>query len=131
MQLTLLPLQNDDVIRVRCEGSVSLRDQGGGPTDPLQALLGPHCYSHKVLLNLERTQTIDTSGIAWLVRNNQRFAQTRGSLVLFAIPPTVMDVLEFLRLPPLLRIAANEPAAREMALGLANDKPNGSVSVPS
>jgi anti-anti-sigma regulatory factor len=125
MKLTLLPLQNDDVIRVRCDSSVSLRELGPGSADPLQTLLGPHCYSHKVLLSLERTQTIDTSGIAWLMRASSRFGQSRGAFVLYAVPPTVTDVLDFLRLTAMLRIAANEPAAREMALGLAEGRQNG------
>jgi anti-anti-sigma regulatory factor len=86
------------------------------------------------LLSLERTQNIDTSGIAWLMRSSQRFGQSRGSFVLYLVPPTVTDILDFLRLTPLLRIAANEPAAREMALGLPDGKNNGSggpVPVPS
>jgi hypothetical protein len=130
MKLTLLPLQNDDVIRVRCEGPISLRELGSGATDPIQTLLGPHCYSHKVLLSLERTQTIDTSGIAWLMRSAHGFGQARGAFVLYAVPPTVTDVLDFLRLTALLRIAANEPAAREMALGLSDGKNNGPGGSP-
>jgi hypothetical protein len=133
MKLTLLPLQNDDVIRVRCEGPLSLRELGSGNADPLLTLLGPHCYSHKVLLSLERAQNIDTSGIAWLMRSSQRFGQSRGSFVLYQVPATVTDILDFLRLTPLLRIAANEPTAREMALGLTDGKHNGSggpVPVP-
>jgi anti-anti-sigma regulatory factor len=115
MKLNLLPLQNDEVLRVRGEGALTFRQQEG-PGDPLQALLGPHCYSHKVLLNLERAQTLETSGIIWLMRTSERFTQARGTLVLYAVPPTVGDVLDFLRLTPLLRIAANEAEALEMAL---------------
>jgi hypothetical protein len=117
MELTLLPLQNDDVLRVRSEGLVSRRD----PSDPLQTLLGPHCYTHKVLLSLDQSQGIDTSGICWLVSSNKRFAQAGGKLVLFAVPPVVFDVLDFLHLTPLLHIAANEQAACELVVGRAND----------
>jgi anti-anti-sigma factor len=130
MKLTLLPLQNDDVIRVRCEGPVSLRELGSGTADPLQTLLGPHCYSHKVLLSLERTQSIDTSGIAWLMRSSHHFGQSRGAFVIYGVPPTVTDILDFLRLSALLRIAPNEPVAREMALGLADAKQNGPGGSP-
>jgi anti-anti-sigma factor len=118
MKLTLLPLQNDDVIRVRADGALTLR-QAESQADPLQSLLGPHCYSHKVLLNLERVHNIDTSGVCWLVRNHQRFAQSGGSFVLYAMPPTVGDILDFLQLRSQLRIAAGEPDARQMAVGEA------------
>jgi hypothetical protein len=114
MQLTLLPLQNDEVLRVRCEGVLTFRQQEG-PGEPLQALLGPHCYSHKVLLNLERAQGLETSGISWLMRINEHFAQARGTLVLYAVPPTVGDILDFLRLTPLLRTADGEAEALEKA----------------
>jgi hypothetical protein len=115
MKLTLLPLQNDDVIRVRCDGPLTLRQQDS-QADPLQSLLGPHCYSHKVLLNLERAHAIDTSGICWLIRNQNRFAQSRGAFVIYAVPPGVTDILDFLQLRPQLSIATGEPDARQLAL---------------
>jgi anti-anti-sigma regulatory factor len=115
MKLSLLPLQNDNVLRVRCEGMLTLRGQEG-TADPLQTLLGPHCSSHKVLLNLERAQGTETSGISWLMRTNDRFAQSRGMLVLYAVPPVVGDILDFLRLTPLLHVAPGEAAALDMAL---------------
>jgi anti-anti-sigma regulatory factor len=119
MKLSLLPLQNDEVLRVRCEGALTLRRREG-TGDPLQSLLGPHCYSHKVLLNLERAQDIETSGISWLMNTSDRFAQARGTLVLYAVPPTVGDILDFLRLTPLLRVAATEGEALETALAGAS-----------
>jgi hypothetical protein len=98
MELTLLPLQNDDVLRIGSHGAVSQRN----PSDPLLALLGPHCYAHKILLSLDESQGIDTSGICWLINTNKRFTQAGGKLVLFAVPPVVLDVLDFLNLTPLL-----------------------------
>jgi ABC-type transporter Mla MlaB component len=121
MELTLLPLQNDDVLRVRSDGPVSRRD----PSDPLQTLLGPNCYTHKVLLSLDRSQAIDTSGICWLVNSNKRFSQSGGKLILFGVPPVVLDVLNFLRLTSLLHIASNEQAACEMAVGAAGEPAGG------
>lgn len=112
MELSLLPLHKDDVIRIRCEGPVSRREPG----DPIQALLGPHCYSHKVLLSLERSQAIDTSGISWLVNSHQRFHQSGGRLVLFGVNAVVIDILNFVRLTPLLHIATGEQAAADLAL---------------
>jgi anti-anti-sigma factor len=116
MELTLLPLQNDDVLRVRSHGPVSQREEN----DSLQALLGPLCYSHKVLLSLDDSQSIDTSGICWLVNTSKRFAEAGGKFVLFAVPPVVFDVLNFLNLTPMLHIASNEQTACEQILGKAN-----------
>ncbi len=114
MKLTLLPLQNDEVVRIRCDGPITLRDVVNG--DPLEGLLGPHCPTLRVLLNLERAQSIDTSGVNWLMRELKKFGQSSGKLVLYGVPPIVNQMLDFLHLTPLLPIAPNEAAARDMAL---------------
>lgn len=110
MDLILLPLQNDNVLRVRTDGPVSCRRQD----DPLLNLLGPHCYTHKVLLNLERSPSIDTSGVCWLTESSKRFAQAGGRLVIYGVTPMVFDTLDFLRLTSMLPISAHEPAATKM-----------------
>jgi anti-anti-sigma factor len=120
MKLTLLPLQNDDVIRISCDGPIT-RSHVESQTDPLQAVLGPHCFTFKVLLNLERASNIDTSGISWLVNNYKKFLQSKGKLVLYSVPPMVTQFINFLRLGPMLQIAPNETAARDMALGTNGD----------
>lgn len=116
MKLSLLPLHNDDVIRIRCDGPISLRGSEP-PGEPLQGLLGPHCFSLKVLLNLERAQGIDTSGVSWLVRDLNRFRAAKGKLVLYSVPPLVSSVLDFLHLISMFHMAANEVVAREVLLG--------------
>jgi anti-anti-sigma factor len=121
MELTLLPLQNDDVIRIRCDGPVSCRQAN----DPLHTLLGPHCYRHKVILSLERSQAIDTSGLSWLMRTQKEFAEHGGKVVLYAVPPVVLDVLDFVRLTPLLHIAPGEQAACDLLADPPSGKPRG------
>jgi anti-anti-sigma factor len=110
MKLTLLPLQHDDVIRIRCDGDVTLRGLASG-VDPLEALLGPRYAGQKVLLNLEKAETIDTSGISWLMRAHDHFRKANGRLVLWAVPPRVTQALDFLRLSQLLKTAPTEDAA--------------------
>jgi anti-anti-sigma factor len=129
MELTLLPLKKDNVIRVRAGGQVSHRES----SDAFQTLLGPECYGHVVLLSLERSQSIDTSGLAWLIRAQNRFAASGGKLVLHSVAPVVLDLLNFARLTPLLHIAATEQAAAELAQRPANgSKPaiDGRIGLP-
>ena len=126
MKLTLLPLQKDDVIRVRCDGPVS-RQEG---RDPLQDLLGPHCYGHRVLLSLERSQAVHTSGISWLMRSQKQFQEAGGKLVICAVPPVVADVLTFLRLTPMLNIAATEHAGCDLVLDSPKAPENSSLGNP-
>jgi hypothetical protein len=114
MKLTLLPLAEDNLIRIRFEGDLtSPHLRAGG--DPLVALLGPHCYGHKVLCSMEGARSIDSGGVCWLLSVDKRFRQARGRFILFGVPGIVMDVLVLLRLTPLFSMAANEAEACGMA----------------
>jgi anti-anti-sigma factor len=110
MKLTLLPLQDDNLIRLRCEGHVTsphLSAEG----DPLVSLLGPHSHSRKVLLNMDQVRSIDTGGVCWLMSLDKQFRQAGGRIVLYCVPGVVLDVLNVLRLVPLLPIASDEDDA--------------------
>lgn len=107
MELTLLSSPNDDMIRVRSCGPVST----SAAHDPLKHLIGEPGYTRTVLLFLDESRGIDTSGVCWLVNSNKRFTESGGKLVLVAVPPGVHDTLEFLHLIPLLNIVPNEQAA--------------------
>jgi anti-anti-sigma regulatory factor len=113
MKLTLQPLQNDAIIRVRCEGPLATdsREANG----PLEQLLGPNCYSHTVLLDLTQSPSVTTSGIGWLLRSTRQFSHSGGKLVLFGVAPQVMDVLRFAMVAPHLLIASGKKAAMELA----------------
>jgi anti-anti-sigma regulatory factor len=111
-KFSLLPLQPDALLRVRCDGPLTQL----GRTDPLQEFLGGHCYSRPLLMSLERLHAIDTSGVSWLMRCQRTFEEAGGKLVLFGLTPVIADILRFLRLLPLLNIARDERAASAMAL---------------
>jgi len=113
MKLSLLPLKADALIRVRCDGPLT----NLGPLDPFLEFLGDHCYSRPVLLSLERVHAIDTTGVSWLTRSHRAFQEAGGQLVLFGLPPLLTKMLTFLRVLPVLNIAADERAASAMVLG--------------
>jgi anti-anti-sigma factor len=96
----------------------------------LQELLGPQCFGHKVLLNLEKAVGIDTSGVSWLMHTHKRFAGAGGRLIVCGIPPVVAEVLDLLRLTDLIDVAPTEADGRDVALGRAEagragGQPNG------
>jgi anti-anti-sigma factor len=101
------------VTRVRFDGDVTLRGRDLS-ADPLRELLGPHAYSHRVLLDLQAARGIDSSGVSWLMRVHNGFRAAKGRLVLHQVPPTVLQLLEMLRLTPLLYVAATEDEARDL-----------------
>jgi anti-anti-sigma factor len=104
------------VVRVQCEGEISqvkfqLND------NPLEALIGPHAYTRRLVLNLERVEFLDSSGISWLVVSHKHCQQQGGVLILHSIPPRIHQVLQFCRMDKLLKLAADEPAALALASG--------------
>jgi anti-anti-sigma factor len=110
MKMTVL---SDDkgLARLECEGNVV--DIAG--RRPLAELLGPSCYSRIVLLNLEKTDYMDSNGISWLITSHKRFKEAGGRLILHSLPPRILDMLKFLRLTTVLNCAADEHQARKLA----------------
>jgi anti-anti-sigma factor len=104
------------LLHVRCEGPVSLA--GLTPhSDLLAEVLGPAYAARKVLLDMERTEFIDSAGVGWLIGNHKRFTAGGGVLVLYSVPPRIMQVLQILSMHLVFNIAANVVSARAVALG--------------
>lgn len=113
LTLHYLPVGDDSLIRVACEGTLSLRGRPAG-SEPLRELLGPRAYSLTVLLSLERAAGAETSGVSWLFQTGEKFAQAGGRLVLFAVPPSVLSLLELLQMDLPFGIASTEADARAL-----------------
>jgi ABC-type transporter Mla MlaB component len=112
-----LSLQADepDLLQIQCAGDVILPDFRP-ENEPLVKLLGPQVYSRKLLLDMEKTNCLDTSGISWLIFCHERCQRAGGDLILYAIPLRVRYVLQLLRMEDLLHTAADLAAARAIAL---------------
>jgi anti-anti-sigma regulatory factor len=113
MKLTLMPLQDGNVLRIRCQGTVSLRGRGTSD-EPLVDLLGPPCYARTVLLDLGDAPGIDTSGVAWLARITETFRQHRGKLILHSVPAFVRRTLDVVHLTPSLCMVHDEAEALQL-----------------
>ncbi len=104
-----------DFLQVQCAGDVCLPDFRP-ENDPLVKLLGPQVYSRKLLLNMEKTNFLDTSGVSWLISCHEQCHRAGGVLVLYAVPPRVRDVLQLLRMEHLLHTAADIATALAIAV---------------
>jgi len=113
MRLTMVS-HTDQVTRLQCEGEITQFDI---PTDrdPFQDTLGPVIYRRRVLLDMEKAEYIDSSGIGWLLAAHKRFQREGGRLILHSVPPAVEQVLRLLKLNTLLTIAADEREAERQA----------------
>jgi anti-anti-sigma factor len=121
MKLTYKPLANEDILRVACEGQVSVRGRSSA-SDPFLDLLGPHAYRQRIILNLERADGVDTSGLMWLVKAAFRCGQEGGHLVVYGFTPTFKQMLEALGLTGSMAMASSE----QLAIEAVNASSNGS-----
>jgi anti-anti-sigma factor len=104
------------LLYARCEGTVS--QTGLVPNgDLLAEVLGPAYAGRKVLLDMERSDFIDSGGVGWLIINHKRMAAGGGMLVLHSVPPRIMQVLQLLSVHRVCHIAPNALAARAVAMG--------------
>jgi anti-anti-sigma factor len=105
MRLTLTS-QSDRHAHLECEGEITQYQFTPG-RDPLLDVLGPYIYRLGVLLGLEKTSYVDSSGISWLLSAHKQFRSAGGRLVLHSVPPSVRQVFELLKLHTVLTVAAD------------------------
>ena len=106
--------EEPDFVQVGCAGDICL-PEFEPEREPLSLLLGPQIYSRKVLLNLEKANCLDTSGISWLLHCDEAFRKAEGTFVLHSIPARVRYVLHLLRMEELLPTVTDLAAAKAFA----------------
>ncbi len=110
-------LQPDgDFVRIELVGRLS-RDGCPAGYDPLASLFGEGVYTRKVLLNLRRSNYLDSSGVSWLLDSHARFQQAGGALVVHSATPLTTQFLKMMRMDMALTLAPDEAAARQKANG--------------
>lgn len=117
MKLTLLSIEKDGTIRVATDGNITTADFDPGAKNPLENVLGENWFSSRVLLNMEKTDYIDSSAIGWLINSHKHFKDGSGALVVHSVQPSVRQILELLKIGRVVPLAKDEAEARKMALG--------------
>lgn len=102
-----------DVCRIRLQGRVSQRDVTSGE-EPIAELLGENAYAHKFLLDLNEVETLDSSGVNWLLICQKRIRQAGGRLVLHSLSPIARNVIKVLNLQAVFQLADDESQALRM-----------------
>ena len=108
--------EDGDVVHVTIAGKIT-QSQLASVGDPLGDLLGPEVYSRKVLFNLRETETLDSSGVGWLLTTQKKFKGSGGHLVLYSIPPMVLNVFKVLRMTLVFKLAETENEAVNLIQG--------------
>ena len=109
MELRVLS-DDEDVLRLEAIGAV-VDVETMPDSDPIGRLLVSRPHTPAVLLGLERTRFIDSSGLAWLLTTHRRLCEEGGKLILHSLPPNIADILKMMRLDDVFNLAADESAA--------------------
>src|SRR5271166_1574194 len=113
MKLSLCS-EDPQFCRIQTEGEIRLSDQ---PRDVnlIESLLGPSCYTRRILLDLQHTPYMDSSGVSWLLNIHKHCREAGGILVLYSIPPSIMAIFKLLHMDRYLNLVDDEQAAQVMA----------------
>jgi anti-anti-sigma factor len=117
MKLSLVSIERDGVVRVSSEGNITCEDFRAEGKNPLESVLGASWSNNRVILDLDRTNYIDSSAIGWLIDTSKRFKQAGGALAVHSVRPAVRQVLELLKVERIVPLAHTESAARELVAG--------------
>jgi anti-anti-sigma factor len=115
MELRVLS-DDGDVLRLQLAGRI-VQTEERLESDTMADVLGSGGYARNVVLGLEETEFIDSSGLSWLVVRHKRFCEAGGKLVLHSIPPSVSQILMMMRLELVLNLAEDESTALELIRG--------------
>ena len=67
-----------------------------------------------VIVDLERLEIIDSTGIGWLLKKNREFSDNGGRLVLHSLQPNVAKVFGMMKLGAVLTVVDSENAANDL-----------------
>jgi anti-anti-sigma factor len=103
-------------VRMELVGRLS-RDAWPANYDPFVQLYGNDVYASKVLINMNKTSYMDSSGVGWLLSANKQFKENGGTLVLHTLTPMTAQLLKMMRIDQVLHVAADETSARRKLEG--------------
>jgi anti-anti-sigma factor len=112
MKLRLLA-REDGLVRVACEGDVTLWPAHGAP-NPLDQVLAPDDFRRPVLVDMSQAGHLDSSGNSWLIGSHQKCNRGGGRFILYAPATSVKNIIDLVRLDEVLFVAADETAARAL-----------------
>ena len=118
--LSLESIDRDGFIRVASTGNITASEVSLGVKNPLESLLGGNWAGNRVILNLSRTDFLDSTAIAWLIATSKQFRTSGGRLAIHSIGPRARQMLDLLKISKIVPIVADEAAARELINGPAS-----------
>ena len=125
--LTLVSIDKDGCIRVASAGTLTAAGAHPLGKNPLETLLGVTWGTNRVLLDLSKTDFIDSAAIGWLISCVKETRIRGGRFAVHSVSPRVRQMLNLLKVGQLVPLLADETAARRFVLGQSESP----LSVPA
>jgi stage II sporulation protein AA (anti-sigma F factor antagonist) len=113
MQLKL-DSQQDGICHLSLAGKIS-QTAVDGHSDEMSRLLGNANLNQQVLVSLQQTDYIDSSGIGWLLATDRKIRDFGGRLILHSVPLDIQHVFGLMKLHAVLKIAKDKEHATSIA----------------
>lgn len=112
--------QGNGVCHLSLSGRIS-EVSNSSMSEELTQLLGESNFNQKILLSLQNTDHIDSSGIGWLLATDKKIRSCGGELVLHSLPLEVQHVFGLMRLNKVLTVVKDRKDADIVAAGESNE----------
>ena len=119
MKLSLVAIDKEGFIRVATDGNITSAAFNGDSSGKalMEGVLGSTWSSNKVVLDMSKTNYIDSTAIGWLISANKQFKNNGGQFVIHSVQPAVRQVLDLLKIGKVVPIVDDEAAARALVTG--------------
>ncbi|HEY8746918.1 MAG TPA: STAS domain-containing protein [Tepidisphaeraceae bacterium] len=117
--LSLVSIDKDGCIRIASNGNITASSVSLGARNPLEGILGAGWSGNRVILDMSRTDFMDSTAIAWLISTTKQFRTAGGSIAIHSVVPRARQMLDILKIGKIIPIVSNEPAARMLLNGAA------------
>jgi anti-anti-sigma factor len=82
--------------------------------DPFVSLYGEDVYAKRVIIDMSKTQHVDSTGIVWILTCKKRFQKQGGKVVLHSLTPSTQRLFNMMRLHLVLSLAPSEDLAKSL-----------------
>jgi len=104
------------VTRLECAGAITQTALWQN-ANPFEEVLGETGFARKVLVSLLKADYIDSAGVGLFILCHKKFTDSGGMMVLYAIPPLVNHIFQFLKMDTVLHLAKDEAASAGLVQG--------------
>jgi anti-anti-sigma factor len=115
--LSLVSIDKDGCIRVASTGNLTAGNISFTTKNPLESVLGATWSGNQIILDLCKTDFMDSTAIAWLIATTKQSGNSGGSIAIHSVAPRARQMLDILKIGKVIPIVANEAAARQFLTG--------------